>query len=92
MVLAESREISSANDERRNTFSFKSPTQRLSKYASYPLFSFSLSPHKFVKIVYSRLFHLSAVMAEINRPLNTGSCESPILGLVASGIIVFILI
>lgn len=53
---------------------------------------FSYTAHKFVKIVYGQLFHLSAVMAGINRPLNTGSCEISILWLVASGITVVILI
>lgn len=48
--------------------------------------------HKFVKIVYDQLFHLSTVMAGINRPLNTGSCEFSILWLVASGITVVFLI
>lgn len=54
--------------------------------------SFFLTTHKFVRIVYGQLFHLSAVMAGINRPLNTGSCEFSILWLVASGITVVILI
>lgn len=40
---------------------------------------FFLAQHKFVKIVYDQLFHLSAVMARINGPLNTGSCEFSIL-------------
>lgn len=67
-------------------------TQSLSE-CGCPFFpSFFLTTHKFVRIVYGQLFHLSAVMAGINRPLNTGSCEFSILWLAASGITVVILI
>lgn len=48
------------------------------------LFYFFNATHKTVKIVYCQLFHLSAVMAGVNRVLNIGSCEFSILWLVAS--------
>lgn len=46
---------------------------------SFSFFPFFYTTHKFVRIVYGQLFHLSAVMAGINRALNTGSCEFSIL-------------
>lgn len=70
----------------------KITTQRLSK-CDCPFFSFFFrTTHRFVRIVYGQLFHLSALMDGINRPLNTVSCECSLLGLVTSGITVVILI
>lgn len=91
MFLAESGKFSTSDDRGNKNHWHK---DRLTT-AVLPFvlsFFFFLTAHNFVKIVYGQLFHLSAVMAGINRPLNTGSCEFSILWLVASGITVVILI